>query len=97
MRPKIWNNIFFWGKDLVLYYTILLIGMMRERSEPEDSSEPSGDPEMVPEYVKTLLPVFCRTLQSSLITSVKRAALGIIMKMVHYVDKVDYITLTIDL
>ena len=61
--------------------------MMRERSEGEDSSEPSGDPEMVPVYVRTLLPIFCRTFQSSLIGSVKRAALGIIMKMVHYVDK----------
>ncbi len=66
---------------------IVNLGMMRERSEGEDSSEPSGDPEMVPVYVRTLLPIFCRTFQSSLIGSVKRAALGIIMKMVHYVDK----------
>ena len=47
---------------------------------------PRGDPEMVPTYVETLLPVFCRTFQSTMVNSVKRASLGLVKKMVHYMD-----------
>merc|ERR1719228_2653639 len=47
---------------------------------------PRGDPEMVPVYVDTLLPVFCHTFQSTMIASVKRASLGLIKKMLHYLD-----------
>ena len=42
---------------------------------------------MVPVYVSTLLPVFCHTFHSSMIPSVKRACLGLIKKIVHYMDK----------
>ena len=41
---------------------------------------------MVPVYVDTLLPMFCQTFQASMVASVKRAALGLIKKMLHYLD-----------
>ena len=47
---------------------------------------PKGDPEMVPTYVDILLPMFCQTFQSSMVASVKRASLGLIKKMLHYLD-----------
>ena len=54
----------------------------------EDSSiagtEPKGDPDMAPVYLRRLLPVFCHTFQSSMIASVRKASLTIIKKMVHY-------------
>jgi len=46
--------------------------------------DPKGDPEMVPVYVEALLPVLCRTFQSTMIASVKRASLGLLKKMLHY-------------
>ena len=42
---------------------------------------------MVPIYVSTLLPVFCHTFHSSMILSVKRASLGLVKKIIHYMDK----------
>ena len=42
---------------------------------------------MVPVYVSTLLPVFCNTFQTSMIPSVKKAALGLVKKIVHYMDR----------
>ena len=41
---------------------------------------------MVPTYVDILLPMFCQTFQSSMVASVKRASLGLIKKMLHYLD-----------
>ena len=41
---------------------------------------------MVPIYVDTLLPMFCQTFQSSMVASVKRAGLGLIKKMLHYLE-----------
>lgn len=60
----------------------------QEPSKPEldDPQTPRGDPEMIPEYVKTLLPMFCQTYQSTMIQSVKRSSLGLIKKMVHYMN-----------
>ena len=55
-----------------------------EAGDPELG--PGGDPEMVPVYVATLLPMFCQTFQSSMVASVKRASLGLIKKMLHYLD-----------
>ena len=43
---------------------------------------PKGDPEMVPVYVKSLLPLFCKTYQSTMITSVKKSSLNLIKKMI---------------
>ena len=48
--------------------------------------EARGDPEMVPRYLQTLLPVFCHTFQSTMIPSVKRASLGLVRKMLHYLE-----------
>jgi len=46
--------------------------------------EPRGDPEMAPVYLKLLLPIFCRTFQGSMLSSVRRASLGLIKKIVQY-------------
>ncbi|XP_067009629.1 E3 ubiquitin-protein ligase HECTD1 isoform X3 [Anabrus simplex] len=54
--------------------------------EPEDSSEPKGDPEMAPVYLRRLLPVFCNTFQSTMLPSVRKASLSLIKKMVHYIQ-----------
>ena len=48
--------------------------------------ELGGDLEMVPVYAAMLLPMFCQTFQSSMVASVKRASLGLIKKMLHYLD-----------
>ena len=57
----------------------------------EDAASPPsaparGDPEMVERYVCSLLPVFCSTFTATMIPSVKRAALGLVKKLVHYMD-----------
>ena len=49
-----------------------------------EGTEPKGDPDMAPVYLRRLLPVFCHTFQSSMIASVRKASLTIIKKMVHY-------------
>ena len=54
----------------------------------QEGGEVRGDPEMIPVYVHTLLPVFCHTFQSTMIPSVKRASLGLVRKMLHYLDPV---------
>lgn len=61
----------------------------REHRKPETESEftePKGDPEMAPVYLKRLLPVFCATFQSSMLPSVRKASLSLIRKMVHYIQ-----------
>ncbi len=52
----------------------------------EVTPPPRGDPEMVARYVSSLLPVFCSTFTATMIPSVKRAALGLVKKLVHYMD-----------
>nr|CAD7452850.1 unnamed protein product [Timema tahoe] len=54
--------------------------------EPEEGSEPKGDPEMAPVYLRRLLPVFCNTFQSTMLPSVRKASLSLIKKMVHYIQ-----------
>ena len=51
-----------------------------------DPEEPHGDPEMVPSYVRSLLPIFCRTYQSTMIQSVKKSSLGLLKKILLYMD-----------
>ncbi|XP_028141816.2 E3 ubiquitin-protein ligase HECTD1 isoform X2 [Diabrotica virgifera virgifera] len=58
----------------------------KSESESEDNIEPKGDPEMAPIYLQRLLPVFCTTLQSTMLASVRKASLGLIRKMVHYIQ-----------
>ncbi|XP_062549270.1 E3 ubiquitin-protein ligase Ufd4 isoform X2 [Armigeres subalbatus] len=57
------------------------------KTDPEDGdSEPRGDPEMAPVYLKFFLPIFCKTFQSTMLTSVRRSSLGLIKKMIQYVQ-----------
>lgn len=57
-------------------------------SAGSETTEPKGDPDMAPVYLRRLLPVFCHTFQSSMIASVRKASLTIIKKMVHYTQPV---------
>ncbi|XP_058800749.1 E3 ubiquitin-protein ligase HECTD1 isoform X3 [Phymastichus coffea] len=52
----------------------------------KEFTEPKGDPEMAPVYLKRLLPVFCQTFQSTMLPSVRKASLSLIRKMVHYIQ-----------
>ncbi|XP_054264078.1 E3 ubiquitin-protein ligase HECTD1-like [Macrosteles quadrilineatus] len=54
--------------------------------EAEESTEPKGDPEMSPLYLRRLLPVFCNTFQCTMLASVRKASLSLIKKMVHYIQ-----------
>lgn len=46
------------------------------QNEGDDNNEPRGDPEMAPVYLKFFLPVFCRTFQSTMLSSIRRSSLG---------------------
>ncbi|KAJ8291152.1 hypothetical protein GJAV_G00021980 [Gymnothorax javanicus] len=52
--------------------------------EEEESSEPKGDPEMAPTYLRRLLPVFAQTFQHTMLPSIRKASLALIRKMIHY-------------
>uniref|UniRef100_A0A1A9V2A8 E3 ubiquitin-protein ligase n=1 Tax=Glossina austeni TaxID=7395 RepID=A0A1A9V2A8_GLOAU len=56
----------------------------KDGSDENSSKEPRGDPEMAPIYLKLCLPMFCRTFQGTMLSSVRRASLGLIKKMVQY-------------
>ncbi|XP_026156134.1 E3 ubiquitin-protein ligase HECTD1 isoform X6 [Mastacembelus armatus] len=56
--------------------------------EEEEGSEPRGDPEMAPIYLKRLLPVFAQTFQQTMLPSIRKASLALIRKMVHYSSEV---------
>ncbi|XP_033230566.1 E3 ubiquitin-protein ligase HECTD1 isoform X3 [Belonocnema kinseyi] len=58
----------------------------KAETEAEEYTEPKGDPEMAPVYLKRLLPVFCSTFQSTMLPSVRKASLSLIRKMVHYIQ-----------
>ncbi|KAG8035223.1 hypothetical protein G9C98_001713 [Cotesia typhae] len=60
----------------------------RKQDSDVDSeyTEPKGDPEMAPVYLRRLLPVFCATFQSTMLPSVRKASLNLIRKMVHYIQ-----------
>ncbi|KAJ8668132.1 hypothetical protein QAD02_009795 [Eretmocerus hayati] len=58
----------------------------KPESDTREPSEPKGDPEMAPVYLKRLLPVFCATFQSTMLPSVRKASLSLIRKMVHYIQ-----------
>lgn len=58
----------------------------KSESDSEDITEPKGDPEMAPIYLKRLLPVFCSTFQATMLPSVRKASLGLIKKMIHYIQ-----------
>ncbi|XP_047677256.1 E3 ubiquitin-protein ligase HECTD1 isoform X6 [Tachysurus fulvidraco] len=56
--------------------------------EEEEGTEPKGDPEMAPIYLKRLLPVFAQTFQHTMLPSIRKASLALIRKMVHYSSEV---------
>ncbi|KAA8582413.1 hypothetical protein FQN60_009153, partial [Etheostoma spectabile] len=56
--------------------------------EEEEGSEPRGDPEMAPIYLRRLLPVFAQTFQQTMLPSIRKASLALIRKMVHYSSEV---------
>lgn len=47
-------------------------------------SEPRGDPEVAPVYVKQLLPVFTHVFTSTMLPSVRKSSLSLLKKMIHY-------------
>ncbi len=61
-------------------------GGQEDASSSPPPAPARGDPEMVERYVCSLLPVFCSTFTATMIPSVKRAALGLVKKLVHYMD-----------
>lgn len=60
----------------------------KDVKEEEEGSEPRGDPEMAPIYLKRLLPVFAQTFQQTMLPSIRKASLALIRKMVHYSSEV---------
>ncbi|XP_064604069.1 LOW QUALITY PROTEIN: E3 ubiquitin-protein ligase HECTD1-like [Liolophura sinensis] len=50
-------------------------------------TEPKGDPEVAPIYLRQLLPVFTRVYQSTMLPSVRKSSLAIIRKMLHYISE----------
>ncbi|XP_052267734.1 E3 ubiquitin-protein ligase HECTD1-like isoform X2 [Dreissena polymorpha] len=54
--------------------------------EVDDPAEVKGDPEVAPEYVRRLLPVFTHVFLSSMIQSIRKSSLSLLKKMVHYID-----------
>ncbi|XP_052898367.1 E3 ubiquitin-protein ligase Ufd4 [Anopheles moucheti] len=57
-----------------------------ESGDETGLGEPRGDPEMAPVYLKFFLPTFCKTFQSTMLASVRRSSLGLIKKMIQYVQ-----------
>ncbi len=58
----------------------------KKPKEEEPPPGPKGDPEMIPIYAKSLLPMFCHTFQSTMIVTVKKSSLGLIKKIIHYME-----------
>lgn len=42
----------------------------------DGNSEPRGDPEMAPVYLRFFLPLFCRTFQGTMLSSIRKSSLG---------------------
>lgn len=53
-----------------------MTSITRDLTDPNECSEPRGDPVMAPVYLKFFLPVFCKTFQSTMLPSVRRSSLG---------------------
>lgn len=52
-------------------------GRSEHKSESDEcNAEPRGDPEMAPIYLKFFLPAFCKTFQSTMLSSIRRSSLG---------------------
>ena len=55
------------------------------KNEGEENTEPRGDPERAPVFLKFFLPVFCKTFQSTMLPSVRRSSLGLFL--LKYINK----------
>lgn len=42
----------------------------------DGNSEPRGDPEMAPVYLRFFMPLICRTFQGTMLTSIRKSSLG---------------------
>lgn len=42
----------------------------------DSNNEPRGDAEMAPVYLRFFLPIFCKTFQSTMLSSIRRSSLG---------------------
>ena len=54
---------------------------------PDPTIMALNEPELVYDYIKKLLPIFCNTYQSSMIRQVKKSGLNLIRKIVFYMTK----------
>lgn len=54
------------------------------KSDSDENAEPRGDPEMAPIYLKFLLPAFCKTFQSTMLSSVRRSSLGMFLDFTYF-------------
>lgn len=53
-----------------------MTSVTRKEGADDENSEPRGDPEMAPIYLRFFLPVFCKTFQNTMLASVRRSSLG---------------------
>ncbi|XP_014675759.1 PREDICTED: E3 ubiquitin-protein ligase HECTD1-like, partial [Priapulus caudatus] len=55
-----------------------------EEEEQQEAEEERGDREMAAVYLRVLLPLFADTFQGSMMTSIRKASLNLLRKMIHY-------------
>ena len=55
-----------------------------EKKEEDESADSTADPETAASYIIHLLPLFIKSYQTSMVSSVKKAILGLTRKMIHY-------------
>lgn len=58
-----------------------------DSSDSNENTEPRGDPEMAPVYLKFFLPMFCKTFQSTMLASVRRSSLGEFPLQTEFIDQ----------
>ena len=55
-----------------------------EKKEEDESADSTADPETAASYIIHLLPLFIKSYQTSMVSSVKKAILGLTRKMIFY-------------
>ena len=58
----------------------------KEANSAEVPAEMRGDCEMVPMYLRRLIPTFCRLFLNTMIRNVRKSALNLTKKLIHYAD-----------
>lgn len=58
----------------------------KEANGSEIPPEMRGDREMIPTYLRRLIPTFCRLFLNTMIRNVRKSALNLTKKLVHYAD-----------